>query len=292
MATPVPPLRIAVVGHVEHVVIGRVSALPAPGDILHLDDTTWMLGGGGGIAFFQLARGPGDVHFFTALGNDDAAAAIEARLAATGARIHAVRRNDPQTRDLVLLTPGGERTILVVGQPLHPTLDDPLDWDVLPTCRAVYFTAQDPRILRRAREAQVLVVTARRAEALARSGVRADVVVGSARDPRESGTLSDYPVPPSALVMTEGARGGRIERNDGTVRFKAPVAAGRGAYGAGDSFAGALTWYLACGLSIEDACAWAAVHGAAVLRGTNPLDCQLALERADVGIGPTDGPGA
>ena len=31
------PLRIAVIGHVEHVTIGRVPAVPAPGDIAHLE---------------------------------------------------------------------------------------------------------------------------------------------------------------------------------------------------------------------------------------------------------------
>ncbi|MDE3094920.1 MAG: sugar kinase [Chloroflexota bacterium] len=278
-------MRIAVVGHVEHVTIARVPALPSPGDILHLPDgphgdgPLWIAGGGGGITFAQLARSPADLHLFTAFGNDDAAAAVRARADATGATVHAAHRGEPQTRDIVLLTPGGERTILVVGRPLHATLDDPLAWDILPTCRAVFFTAQDPRVIERARAAEILVVTARRRQALARSGVVADVVVGSASDPREASTREDYAVPPQALVMTEGARGGRIETTRGVVRFAAPPAppATGGAYGAGDSFAGALTWYLACGLPVEEACVRAAPHGAAVLRGIDPLEHQVAL---------------
>jgi ribokinase len=80
--------------------------------------------------------------------------------------------------------------------------------------------------------------------------------------------------------MTEGAAGGRIETAEGVRRFAAPALdpGAQGAYGAGDSFAGALTWYLACGLDIDAACERAAVHGAAVLRGLNPREHQLALE--------------
>ena len=83
--------------------------------------------------------------------------------------------------------------------------------------------------------------------------------------------------------MTEGAKGGYIENADGVTRFPAPPSRGlpEGAYGAGDSFAGALTWYLTCGLAIEDACARAAEHGAAVLRGINPLEHQLPLNRPE-----------
>lgn len=274
------PVRIAVVGHVEHVVIAPVQRLPAAGEIVHLDDMVWLPGGGGGTAYFQLVRSPAELHLFTALGNDDAAAVVSERIHASGGHVHAVRRSLPHTRDVVLITPDGERTILVMGEPLHPELNDPLPWELLRTCRAVYFTGQDPEVLRAARAAELLVLTSRRADALARSGVRADVVVGSSLDTREASTLRDYPVPPKALVMTEGAKGGYVETADGVTRFPAPPSSGppRGAYGAGDSFAGALTWYLAAGLAIEAACARAAEHGAAVLRGINPLEHQLPLD--------------
>jgi len=275
-----PSLRIAVVGHVEHVTIGRAAAVPRAGEIAHLTDTRWIPGGGGGTAFFQLTRGPGEIHLFTAIGNDDAGAAVLARVQATGARVHAARRDEPHTRDMVLITPDGERTIVVAGEPLQPRRDDALPWDLLATCDAAYFTAQDPDALRAARLARLLVVTARRIEALTRSGVRADVVVGSATDARESRGLGDYAVAPGALVLTDGMKGGRIETADGATRFDAapPPATVRGAYGAGDSFAGALTWYLARGLPVADACARASAHGAAVLRGIDPLEHQLALE--------------
>ncbi len=272
-------LRLAVVGHVEHVTLGRVAAVPRAGEIAHLEAPRTFPGGGGGVAFLQLARGDAEVHLFTALGNDEAAREVAAALAGAGGRLHAARRELPHTRDVVMVDPGGERTIVVVGEPLHPRHDDPLPWHLLARCDAAYFTAQDPELIRAARAARVLVVAARRRAALVRSGVRADVVVGSAVDPREVAARADYPVAPDALVLTEGAAGGRIETAGGTVRFAAPPSPGaaRSAYGAGDSFAAAMTWFLAAGLPIAAACARAGPYGAAVLAGPDPLAAQLPL---------------
>src|SRR5712691_13449218 len=182
-------------------------------------------------------------------------------------------------RDLVFITFDGECIIVVFGEPLHPEKRDPLPWELLASCDAAYFTAQDADALRAARAARMLVVTARRRAALIASGVRADVVVGSATDPRETSSLADYPVRPGALVMTEGAAGGRIETGEGTRRFAAPRAAPTrgGSYGAGDSFTGALTWYAALGLPLDEACARASTHGAAVLGSLEPIDAQKSL---------------
>ncbi len=271
-------MRVAVIGHVEHVTIGEVPALPSPGDICHLDRPCAFPGGGGGVAFYQLVRGT-DTLLYTALGNDDAAGFVESNLATSGARVFAARRAQPHTRDVVLVTPEGQRTIVVIGEPLHPRHADPLPWDELATCDAAYFTAQDPEALRAARAARVLVVSARRREALVRSGVEADVVVGSLGDPRERSTLADYPTRPRALVLTDGARGGQVETRDGVVRFAPSPAPSPivGSYGAGDSFAGALVYFLARGLSPVAAASQAAAYGAAVLASLIPLDAQLAL---------------
>lgn len=278
---PRPPLRLAVVGHVEHVTLGRVACLPGPGDIVHIESPRWFPGGGGGMAFSQLVKSRAEVHLFTALGNDEAAMQVEEEVARTGAFIHAARRDEPHTRDVVLITPDGERTILVVGQPLHPRAVDLLPWGLIASCEAAYFTAQGPGALRAARAARLLVVSARRRPALVRSGVRADVVVGSAVDPREASVLADYPVEPGALVLTEGARGGRIETASGVVRFAAPPPPERtvAAYGAGDTFAGALTFYLAAGMPLAAACERAGFHAVAVLGvgGLDPRDRQLPL---------------
>ena len=275
-------MRVGVIGHVEHITLGRVPAVPRAGEIAHLEEPRFFPGGGGGIAFFQLTRSAAEVLLYTALGNDEAAAAVRGRIAATRARIFAAERQAAHTRDLVMITPDGERTIVVVGEPLHPERADALPWDDLSSCDGVYFTAQDPAAIAAARAARILVVTARRRPALIRSGVRADVVLGSALDPREACTLDDFPAEqrPAALVLTEGAAGGVVYTAEGARRFPAPQRSGkiRGAYGAGDSFAGALTYYLAKGLPVLEACTRAGHHGAAVLGTLEPLEAQAWLD--------------
>jgi ribokinase len=275
-------VRVGVIGHVEHITLGRVPAVPRAGEIAHLEEPRFFPGGGGGIAFFQLTRSVAEVLLYTALGNDEAAAAVRGRIAATRARIFAAERQAAHTRDLVMITPDGERTIVVVGEPLHPERADALPWDELSSCDGVYFTAQDPAAIAAARAARILVVTARRRPALIRSGVRADVVLGSALDPREACTLDDFPAEqrPAALVLTEGAAGGVVYTAEGARRFPAPQRSGkiRGAYGAGDSFAGALTYYLAKGLPVLEACTRAGHHGAAVLGTLEPLEAQAWLD--------------
>jgi ribokinase len=278
-------MRVAVIGHVEHVTLGRVNAVPRAGEIAHLQSPRSFPGGGGGIAFFQLARSKAEVLLYTALGDDEAGACVRERLARTGARVFAAQRQQAHTRDLVMITPDGERTIVVVGEPLHPERADVLPWDELSSCDAAYFTAQDPAALVAARMARLLVVTARRRPALLRSGVRPDVLVGSAVDPREACSLDDFPPPqrPGALVLTEGAAGGIVHTAQGSHRFPAATRRpeGGGAYGAGDSFAGALTFHLARGAPILEACTLAAPHGAAVLGSLDPLGAQLPLGNGD-----------
>lgn len=272
-------MKIAVIGHAEHVTIARVPQLPAPGDIAHLDDPVTIAGGGGAIAFHQLEKSDADVHFFTAIGTDDASLYVYNEIASTRATIHAALRMESHTRDIVLITPDSERTILVIGRPLHPAADDLLSWDILATCDAVYFTGEDPETLKLARNASLLVVTARRAHVLAAAGVTVDVIVGSVKDPRENRSLAAYAIPPRALILTDGAGGGAIETAAGTTRFAAPVVSTPivGQYGAGDTFAAALTYYAAQEMSLAEACSRAAHHGAAVLAGINPIEHQMRL---------------
>jgi len=271
-------LRLGVIGHVEHITLGRVAALPRAGDIVHVHEPRVLAGGGGGVAFFQLARSSAELHLFTAFGDDDAARVVEAAVMATSATIHAARRTEPHTRDVVMIGPDGDRTIVVIGEPHHPRADDALPWEILDGLDAVYFTAQDPALLVRARGARMLVVAARRRECMAAAGVAIDLVVGSRVDPREMATRADFAVPPAAVVMTDGARGGSVETAGGVTRFDSPrVEAVVGSYGAGDSFAAALTYFVASGLGVADAAARAAHHGAAVVASLDPLAAQKPL---------------
>ena len=274
-------LRIAVVGHVEHVTLGRIDGVPAPGDILHLRDTRFLPGGGGGLAFAQLCRGDAEVHLFTAVGHDEAGRAVAARLQAAPAHVHvhAAARAVDHPRVVVLVDANGHRTVIVTRDPLQPSAADPLPWSILATCDAVYFTGADPESLRLARAARCLVVTARRRAVIHAATIAPDVILGSLTDPRENAALTTYEPRPGALVLTDGPRAIRVARDDGVTRVDPPPPPAQilGDYGAGDSFAGALTFFLAHGLSVEEACRRAAPHGAAVLRGIDPLETQTDL---------------
>ncbi len=272
-------LRVGVIGHVEHVTLGRVETVPRAGDIAHLEESQWFPGGGGGITFYQLTKSDCEVHLFTAIGSDQAGDEVRSALETTNASIHAVRRPEPHTRDIVMIDDFGERTIIVVGPPLHPRASDALPWEILQELDAVYFTAQDPRLLARARAARVSVVTARRRAAIRDCGVPLDVIIGSNADPREKSVLADYDPAPKAIVMTEGDRGGVIETATGSARFEAPTVGHvvGGAYGAGDSFAGAFVYFMAAGCGPLEAADRAAKYGAAVLGGLNPLLAQAHI---------------
>src|SRR5512138_437837 len=128
------PPCIAVVGHVEHVTVGRVAAVPRAGDIVHVGSPAWFPGGGGGVAFWQLARSDAEVHLFTAVGGDEAGEEVLAAITAAGAPVHVVRRERRHTRCVAMIAPDGERTIVVVGEPLHPEARDALPWELLARC--------------------------------------------------------------------------------------------------------------------------------------------------------------
>ena len=66
-----PPLRLAVVGHVEWVEFLAVDQLPRPGAIGHALRTLQESAGGGAVDAEQMARlQQQPVQFFTALGRD------------------------------------------------------------------------------------------------------------------------------------------------------------------------------------------------------------------------------
>jgi ribokinase len=247
------------------------------GTILHLDGEVWEEpGGGGGMTARALpGLGAGLARFYTALGSDETARASAQILADDGVDVCAAQREGAQNRVLGVIDPKGERTLFVLGPNTHPTLDDPLPWDDLATFDAVFYTGEDPRTLVAARRARVLVVTARRLHSLAESGVRADVVIGSAIDPGEQFREDDLPVRPSAVVRTEGGAGGSFRTADGHEgRYAAAPLPGPvvDTYGAGDVMMAALTLELGAGTALAPALAIAASAAAAQLtrRGATP----------------------
>jgi ribokinase len=233
-------LNLAVVGHVEWVTHTDAPFIPAAGEIVHLTDPLTQPAGGGAVTAAALVRAGARVTFFTAAADD---VPIVAALGQLGIRVLAAPRPAPHTRCLVMRDANGERTICVIGDNLHPSADDELPWDELGECDGVYFTGGDPRTLRLARRARVLVVTARRFEVLVASGVRADVLVGSARDPGERFDLGRLAEPPDHVVVTDGPRGGT--GYDAVPPPAPPV----DSYGAGDTFVAGLLYGLADGMA-------------------------------------------
>ena len=137
----------------------------------------------------------------------------------------------------------------------------------------VYVTAGDEAALRAARAARVLVASPRAGRVLAESGVALDALVYSDRDELESAFARALQPRPALLVATRGAEGGRYETAAGkagtwaAAPLPGPVA---DSYGCGDSFAGALTYGLAAGETVESSLELAAEAGASCLARSGP----------------------
>lgn len=274
-------IRVAVVGHVEWCTFAPVDHVPEPGEIVESPEALEMAAGGGAVAAAQMAKLAGSCDLFTALGDDERGRKVEPDLARRGVRLRSVVRSAPQRRAFVHLAPDGERTITTMGERLEPRGVDPLPWNSLQDFDAVYFTAGDEPALRAARGARVLVASIRARGALHDARVQLDALVASARDAGERHELGDVEPLPLRVVRTDGAAGGSIEGADGSVaRWDAvePPAPIADSYGAGDSFAGALTYGLGAGLAVGAAAELAARCAAAQVTGRGPYQGQ-----ADVG---------
>jgi ribokinase len=270
---------VAVVGHVEWAEFALVERLPAPGEILDGPEHWAEAAGGGAVAAVQLAKLVARPALFTALAGDPRGRAAGAQLTAAGLAVHAGKRGGEQRHCWVYLEAGGERTITVLGPRLVPHGDDPLPWEALDATDGVYFTGGDAGALRAARRARVLVATPRAGRLLDDTGVRLDVLVRSGSDPGEQLDPASLASPPRHVVTTLGARGGRWEGEAGAGTWAAAPLPGPAvdAYGAGDSFAAALTAGLAAGMDMAGATALAARAGAANLTGRGPYAGQLDL---------------
>jgi ribokinase len=272
------PVRVAVVGHTEWGEFARVPHVPARGELVPASEAWEEAAGGAAIAAVQALKLGAEVELFAAVGDDEHGRRTVARYSELGLTVHAVARG-VQRRAIVLLDAGGERTILVLGDRTVPAGDDDLPWERLEDADAVYFTGGDDAALRSARAARVLVATPRAGDPLRRAGVKLDVLVRSSDDPGERDMGDDLDPPPHRIVSTAGAEGGRWVGEDHTEGAwqAAELPGPRGdSYGAGDSFAGALTWALGSGLAVDDALHVAARAGAAKLAARAGYDGQLS----------------
>ena len=277
-------MLVAVVGHVEWVTFVQVENVPVAGGIEHGIETWSGAGGAGGVGAVQLAKLAGSCDLFIALGPDEPGDGARSELTAAGVHLHTALREEPTRRAVCLIDRTGERTITTLGRRLEAHGSDPLPWESLDRADAVYVTAGDVEAIRHARRARVLVVSTRHLPRLAESGVRADAVVGSASDPRERyDPAALAQAPPSLVVLTEGAKGGRYETADGTTGRYAPAPLPGeivDVYGSGDSFHAGLTFGLGAGMPLMEALSLAARCGAAAVTGRAPAGGQLTA--ADV----------
>jgi ribokinase len=269
-------VRLAVVGHVEWVEFVRVENVPRPGEIVHALETWQEAAGGGAVAAVQLARLAGSATLFTSVGSDELGRRARAQLAEQGVVVRAMADTSPQRRAMCFVDEAGERTITVLGEKLRPSGGDSrLPWHELVGVDGAYFVSGDEEALRQARAARVLVATARELSTLRTAGVPLDVVIGSGDDEGEVFRPGDLEPPPELVVTTSGSLGGWAQPG-GPFRpapVPGPVV---DAYGCGDAFAAGLTFALARGDTSDQAIAFAARCGAAVLTGRGPYTSQLA----------------
>ena len=258
--------RVAVVGHVEWVEFLPVPRFPRRGEVIGARDGFVRAGGGGSVAAVVMAELGADVDFFCALGHDLPGRKARNQLEQRGVHVHAAWREEPTRRATTLLEPGGERTIITLGERLEPRADDDLDWNRLRDVAAVYFTAGDVGALRRARDSRVLVASPRGRGALETGAARLDALVFSEGDPDERAWAERVASNARLLVATEGEHGGRWWGEAEGRWAPAPLPGPpRDAYGCGDSFAAAFTLGLGRGDSIGDAAALGAQAGARAL---------------------------
>ena len=257
-------MRAAVVGHVEWVEFIRVDVLPGRDEIVTAEECWEEAGGGGGVAAARLAELADETIFFTALGDDERGHRAKEQLEAAGVTVEVAWRSAPQRRAIVYLDSTGERTITVIGERHAPRGADELPWYELRRTDACYFTAGDRRALECARDARVLVATARELALLTDTGVKLDALVGSGSDEKERFTPARLDPAPGVAVVTAGSLGGWMHPG-GPFTAQPLPGAREDVYGCGDSFAAALTLALARGDAAELAVEFAATWGAAAL---------------------------
>jgi ribokinase len=268
-------VRVAVVGHVEWVEFARVETVPRAGEIVHALETWEEAAGGGAVAAVQLTKLAGSATLFTALGGDELGRRARVQLAEQGVTVRAMADAAPQRRAFCFVDEAGERTITVLGEKLRPSGGDSrLPWHELGGADAAYFVSGDDEALRTARAARILVATARELPTLRSAGVYLDALVGSGEDEGELFRPGDLEPAPGLVVTTAGPLGGWAQPG-GPFRPAPVPGTVLDAYGCGDSFAAGLTFALARGDAPDQAIAFAARCGAAVLTGRGPYSAQL-----------------
>ena len=245
-------LNFAVVGHVEWITFLKVDQLPKPGVISHSEKSLEYPAGGGAIIAKKLSElTSNQIHFFTALGNDDYGDKCFKILSNMGIKLHIAWREKPTRRGFSLIDSQGERAITVIGERLAPKHKDNLQWNILKKMDGIFITASDSEIFKMARSASILCTTPRVGlDTINKSNVLLDGLIGSNLDPGEVFSFSELFVKPKYTIKTEGENGGIIFPGG---RYKALKNNKRkiDSYGCGDSFAAGILYGFASKWNID-----------------------------------------
>ena len=264
-------MRVAVVGHVEWVEFMRLASVPKPGEIVQGTSLLAVPAGGGGVAAVAIARFGAHCLFYTAFGDDRLGHSSGEELRRRGVEVFASFRAEPQRRALTIIDANHERTILLMGDRHVARGSDPLPWHELATCDAVYITGGDAEAVRQARAAKIVVATSRILPLLREAGIQLDALVGSDNDAAEIYRDGDLPLRPRLVVRTDGGHGGRYIEAGVEHRYApVPTEVTGDTYGAGDTFAAALTYALGARKPAAEAVTFAAARAAEVVAWTGP----------------------
>ncbi len=247
-------MNVAVIGHVEWGRFVRIDHAPVSGEIIHAEESWEEVAGGGAVAAMELAKLNGSCLFFTSIGGDEMGVHAVSQLKESGVEVLATIQDGQSTKSIFVdIDSQDERTITVMGNLKPSGLDTSLPWEKLALMDAVYFVSGDEASLKLARQAKVLVSTARILPLLKSTGIQLDALVTSSKDNAEAYNAGELAPPPRFVVTTEGVEGGRV---DNGVSYDAETVSETDivdTYGCGDSFAAGLTFGLGQGLELKEA---------------------------------------
>tara|TARA_A100001388_G_scaffold178727_1_gene133806 strand:+ start:208 stop:1062 length:855 start_codon:yes stop_codon:yes gene_type:complete len=255
-------LNFAVIGHVEWINFLKVDQLPIPGVISHSKKSYEYPAGGGSIIAKTLSELTfNQIHFFTALGNDDYGEKCFKILSSMGIKLHVAWRDKPTRRGFSLVDSQGDRAITVIGERLAPKHKDNLEWNILKKMDGIFITASDSEIFKIARSASILCTTPRVGlDTINKSDVLLDGLIGSNLDPGEAFSFSELSLKPKFTIKTEGESGGIIFPGGRykALKNKKPKV---DSYGCGDSFSAGILYGMASKWNIDKSLYLAKVKG-------------------------------
>ena len=255
-------LKFAVVGHIEWINFIQVDQLPKPGLISHAEKSLEYPAGGGSVIAKRLSElTHGEVHFFTALGNDFYGNKCLNILENMGIKLHVAWRDKPTRKGFSVIDSAGERSITIIGDRLAPTHKDNLDWNILNEMDGIFITAADKQIFKKSRIAKTLCTTPRVGiNIINESRIFLDGLIGSNLDPGESFSLNELRLKPKFIIKTEGENGG-IVFPGGRYQAIESKETKVDSYGCGDSFAAGILYGLSSNWDIEESINLAKIMG-------------------------------